>query len=335
MSLEIQTNTLQQRRQTFAHIARRFGEDRPATRYEEATLDLQPQRGFHYRPTWDPAHTLYDKSRTAITMADWYQLTDPRQFYYGTYTISRARMIETVDRNFERVARRGLFDAIDPDWQDLVRFYLIPLRHVEWGANMNACNITDVGCGTTVTQPAIFAAMDRLGMAQIISRLGLALGGAETLALGKDIWMTAPEWQPMRRLVEDSLVIEDWFEQLVMQFFTLDGLLFPLVYEAFDERGMAHGASGLSLICEFMVDWQRESSRWIDAVLTRAARETTENAALIGRWHTHWQTRALEALAPLAGKVLGDEGEGVLAALAGSLAGRAAKIGMPGEGAVA
>jgi phenol hydroxylase P1 protein len=37
----------------------RFG-DKPASRYQVGTFNVQPTENFHYRPTWDPAHNLYD-----------------------------------------------------------------------------------------------------------------------------------------------------------------------------------------------------------------------------------------------------------------------------------
>lgn len=329
MALDIKTNALDQRRQTFAHIARRLGEDRPASRYEEATFDLQPGGAHHYRPTWDPAHELYDASRTAIVLADWYVLKDPRQFYYGTYTIARARMMEAAEKALSFVEKRNGFAAIAPEWQDTIRFYLLPLRHVEWGANMNACSITDLGFGAAITQATMFTATDRLGIAQIIGRIGLIAGGGQALDEGKRVWMDAPEWQPMRRLVEDSLVISDWFEMFVAQFLALDGLLYPLVYDLFDLAGQAHGASSLSMMTEFMVDWRDEVTRWIDAVLRATARESDANRDHLGRWFAHWEQRAAEALAPLATRVLGEASIDALAGLRGELAKRVTGLGIP------
>ena len=89
MSIEIKTATLDPIRQSFANIERRFGE-KPASRYQEATYDLQAEVNFHYRPLWQPEYELNDKGRTAIVMNDWYDLKDPRQFYYGTYVQNRA-----------------------------------------------------------------------------------------------------------------------------------------------------------------------------------------------------------------------------------------------------
>jgi phenol hydroxylase P1 protein len=173
---------------------------------------------------------------------------------------------------------------------------------------MNCTNICDRGYGTAVTAPSMFAAADHLAIAQILGRIGLAFDGNSGTALdkAKAQWMTAPEWQGMRRLVEDSLVIEDWFEQLVAQNLAIDGLLYPLVYNRFDTEGQTRGATGLSMLTEFVTDWFAEHSRWVDAVVKTAAAESADNTALISGWLARWTNTAAAALLPLAVHVLGD-----------------------------
>lgn len=330
MSLEIKTNTIQQRRQTFANVARRLGADRPASRYEESMYDLQPEVNFHYRPTWAPEYELFDKARTAITMEDWYAPRDPRQLYYGAYTIARSRMMEATEKNFAFVEKRGLLAAIAPAWAEIVRLYLLPLRHYEWGANMNNSQITAIGYGAAITQATQFITMDRLGIAQIISRVGLVMDGnaGDSLAAAKQAWMDDPVWQGVRRMVEDSLVLTDWFELLVAQNLSMDGILYPLVYGRFDAAGQAHGGQGLSMLTEFMVDWQDDNAKWVDAVIRRVAAENDTNRQLLSGWYATWATRAQEALQPLADHVLGCDGVTALAEIRQALDARARKIGL-------
>lgn len=330
MSLDIKTSAVKPRRQTFAYIARRYGEDRPASRYDEATLDMQTTTNFHYRPTWDPAHELYDESRTAIRMEDWYALRDPRQYYYATYTIARSRMMGAQEKNFSFVQKRDLLQGMDPVWTAKIKDYLLPLRHYEWGANMNNCQITAIGYGTAITQGTMFATTDRLGIAQIISRIGLALDDntGDSLAAAKTAWLEAPVWQGVRRMIEDSFVVADWFELFVAQNFVMDGLLYPLVYEHFDKAGQEHGAAPLSILSEFMVEWYSETAKWVDAVLKIAAGETEENAAQLDQWVGEWSERATSAFQPLAEQVLGNGAPSALEAASSDLRTRAEKAGL-------
>ena len=112
MTIDIKTTVIQPKRHTFKHIAKRLGEDRPASRYEEGTYDLQAEVNFHYRPLWEPDMEIFDKRRSAVTMEDWYALKDPRQYYYANYNITRAKQLESVESNFDMVERRGMVDAI-------------------------------------------------------------------------------------------------------------------------------------------------------------------------------------------------------------------------------
>ena len=76
MSIEIKTSTLEPIRNTFEHTKRRFG-DKPASRYQEASYDIAPEKNFHYRPMWQPDKLLNDTSRTAVVMEDWYAYQRP------------------------------------------------------------------------------------------------------------------------------------------------------------------------------------------------------------------------------------------------------------------
>lgn len=331
MTIDIKTLKVEPRRHTFGHIARRLGADKPASRYEEGTLDLQATTNFHYKPLWDVEHWHFDETRTAIRMSDWYALRDPRQYYYATYNIARANQYQATERNFEFVEKRGLLASLTPEWRDTLSFYLLPLRHVEWGANMNCTDICDRGYGTAITAPCIFSAGDHLAMAQIIGRVGLMLDGnlGNALDAAKAAWMDAPEWQGLRKLVEDSFVIKDWFEQFVAQNLCLDGLIYPLVYTKFEEEGRAKGGTAVTMLTEFMTDWFAEHSRWVDSVIKTTAAESPENKALLSGWFSAWGRAASEALTPLAIRVLGAEkGPAAVEACVATLKKRATALGL-------
>lgn len=137
MNIDIQAEALTPRRQTFSYLARRFGADRPASRYEEATFDVQPTTNFHYRPLYAPEFEIFDPRRTRIAMRDWYVFKDPRQFYYATYNVSRAAMQAAFDSKLAFVEKSALLDLVEPGWRETMASALLLMRHCEWGANLN------------------------------------------------------------------------------------------------------------------------------------------------------------------------------------------------------
>jgi phenol/toluene 2-monooxygenase (NADH) P1/A1 len=335
VSIEIKTTVIQPKRHTFKHIAKRYGEDRPASRYDEGTYELQAEEHFHYRPLWEPEMQIFDKRRSAVTMEDWYALKDPRQYYYANYNITRAKQLEGVEHNFDMVEKRGMIDAIDPELLTKIKYYLLPLRHYEWGANMNNCTVNVYGWGAALTSACSFAMGDRLGIAQLISRVGLILdeNREDGLNDAKANWMDDPKWQKMRHMVEDSLVVHDFFEVFVAQNLAMDGVIHPIIYNALSREFEKHGATAITFLTSFVNDWMEENNRWVDAVIKTACAENANNKKLISGWFETWSDRAFEAITPIIQNVLGDaRSAAILADARTALLTRATKLGLAKPG---
>ncbi|MFG1401819.1 aromatic/alkene monooxygenase hydroxylase subunit beta [Xanthobacter sediminis] len=328
MQIDLRTVSIQPLRNTFDHLARRFG-DKPASRYQEGSYDIQAAENLHYRPTWDPDQELYDPGITRIVMEDWYALKDPRQFYYSSYTVARARQQETADANFTFAEARGLAGLLPEDLRSIALDLLVPLRHVAWGANQNDTFVCGYGYGVAFTQPCMFAAMDQLGIAQYLSRLGLLLGDVEALEAGRAAWLHGLPWQPLRRYVEDTLVVRDPFELFVAQNVALDGLLYPLVYARIvEDEFPVRGGAAVALLTQFMGAWFEETRKWVDAVLKTTAAESAHNRAVLAEWCGSWSARAAEAMEPVARIALGAGAGPAVEEQAGALRARLEKSGI-------
>lgn len=329
MTIDLKTVDIKPLRHTYAQVAQHIGGDKTASRYQEGTMGAQPAANFHYRPTWDPDHELFDASRTAIVMSSWYALKDPRQFYYASWTTTRARQQDTMEANFEFVESRGMTELMPGTLADQALAVLVPLRHAAWGANMNNSQICALGYGTAFTAPAMFHAMDNLGIAQYLTRLALTMAGPDVLDDAKAAWLDDPTWQALRRYVEDTLVVADPVELFVAQNLALDGLLYPLVYDRFvDEQVALKGGSAIAMLTAFMPEWHGESSRWVDAVIKTMAAESEDNRASLARWAHHWEEQAAAALLPVAELAFPAQGHAALDEVREQLRARLAKLGV-------
>ncbi len=310
MTIQIKTIDIEPKRQTFGHVARRLGGDKPASRYQEATLDVQATANFHYKPLWEREYWQYDTRKTAVAMEDWYKPLDPRQYYYATYNIARANMNQAVERNFTFIEERDLIEKLSTEAKAQIQRGLLPLRHLHWGSNMNMTEITQRGYGTAVTAPCIFSSGDHLGMAQIISRIGLELDGQTGASLdkAKETWLGDAAWQGARKLIEDTFVERDFFQLYVAQTLAVNGVLFDMVYKHAD-AAWRDGAIPVAMLTEFMSDWRAEEGRWSDHVVKTVAAESEANKTLVSEWASHWIDRAIAAAKPLSMALLNDDGK--------------------------
>ena len=330
MQVDIKSLSIKPLRNTFDQVARFTGNDKSASRYLEATIGVQPEVNFHYLPLWSKNRSIYDKANTAIVMNDWYRLLDPRQYYYGAWTIARSKQQDAAERNFSFVEKRNMLETMPVDLREKIITTFVPLRHMEYAANLNNTYMSAYGYGVSITQAASMCAMDRLGIAQYITRIGLMLDGTsgDALKTAKAAWQNNPAWQPMRELTENMLTTEDWFELFVAQNLVLDGLVYPLMYQSFGDLASASSQTSFVMMTEFMSEWFEEHVRWVDNIIKVTAAESDSNKAQLGKWIQKWQAQILQALQPVAQQALGGTAQAGLDAALAQLSARLSKSGI-------
>lgn len=305
MQFELRTQVIEPQRKTFQHLIDRYG-DRPATRYQEGSIDIQAKVNFHFRPLWDPDKELYDPAFSDFRLTDPYSFTDPRQFYYAPYVTARAELHEAFGSTLAYVEKRGLFEKLPAEWRDLFTELVLPLRHYEAGCQMLLADMARFGYGTTITQCAAYSAFDRIGNAQILSRTGIAVEGGTAALLGaaKTSWMEDAALQGIRRLIEELLVQRDWGRAFVAMDVT-DQLLFAVLYDHLDGAALVGAAGSYSLVAQHLSGWFADQRRWVDALYKAWVADPelgAENARLLGEVGEDALARAEAALAPLAAR---------------------------------
>jgi phenol hydroxylase P1 protein len=306
MQYELRYQVLEPKRQTYQNVIDRFG-DQPASRYLEATLDVEPRENFHYRPTWVKGRELYDERYTALRLTDPYSYTDPRQLYYTPYVTQRAALHNEFGKTLGYLEERDLLPRLPQSWQEVLAAVVVPLRHYESGAQLVSVAGARFAYGTSLEQCCTFAAFDRIGNAQMLSRVGIALGSGsgDVLTRAKTEWMEGAQLQPLRRLIEEIMVLSDWAEG-ILAVGQLDTLLYPLLYRGLDEAALLGGAGAYSLVAQHFSAWFDDQRRWLDALIAAWAgdgQHGTANREVLARIGQDWSGRAREAVAALAAAV--------------------------------
>lgn len=305
MQFELRTQVIEPQRKTFQHLIDRYG-DRPASRYEEGTIDLQARVNYHYRPLWDPSKEIYSPDYSALKLTDAYSFVDPRQFYYAPYVTARADLHEAFGATLAYLDKRGMFQRLPAAWSSLFQDVVLPLRHYEAANQMIASGAARYGWGTSITQCFAYAAFDRIGNAQILSRAGISFGGgtAESLDLAKRTWLEDEAFQPLRKHVEEMLVEKDWGVAMVASDVT-DRLIYGLFYTALDDAALNAGAASYSLVAQHLSQWFTDQRRWFDALYKAWANDPeageSNRAEIAGAANAALVT-AQAALAPIAAK---------------------------------
>jgi phenol/toluene 2-monooxygenase (NADH) P1/A1 len=316
---ELRQQVIEPQRPTFTSLIKRYG-GRPATRYEEGSVDIQETENFHYRPLWDPAHELYDESYSALRLTDPYSFTDPRQYYYAPYVTARAQLHDAFGKTLEYLVERDLLAKLPAGWHAVMTEVVLPLRHYESGAQLISVNGARFAYGTTIEQCLSYAAFDRIGLAQMISRAGIALGSNTDapLAPAKAAWLDDADLQGLRRLVEELLVEPDWAVAAVA-LDLCDQLLYPLLTRHLDEAALLGGAGAYSLLVQHFGSWFADQRKWVDALIRcwlADAEHGEANRVQLSGVVARWLPQAIDAVDGLARAVDARVDAGASAAVA-------------------
>ena len=113
----------------------------------------------------------------------------------------------------------------------------------------------------------------------------------------------APQWQPLRKVVEEMLVAYDWGESFTAFNLTVKPMLDALVNEELAELAAANGDQFLSqLLNEFNHDSQR-SQDWSKALVAYSIDRDPALRNVFDGWLARWQPAAKDAVDTLARSV--------------------------------
>jgi len=333
MQFELRTQVIEPKRKTFTNLVERYG-DRPASRYEEGSIDIQAVENFHYKPLYTASRDVYDAEYTAFKLTDPYSFLDPRQLYYAPYVQSRAAMNDAIVKTIEYVESRDLLQKLPAGWDAIVGEVLIPLRHWEAGAQLVSIEGSRWAYGTTIDQCCTYAAFDRIGNAQNISRIGIVYseGHDHALTAAKEKWLTDPALQGLRRLIEETLAGDDWAKK-ILTVDLADRLLYPVMFTHLDEAALIGGGGAYSLVAQHFSSWFADQRRWLDHLVKTwfadeqygASNKAAFDEVLASRW-----AQVVEAVTDVAAALDARVETGAVASVEANAAALAAELGALG-----
>lgn len=292
------------------------GRRRPPSEYEEVTQFfstwgipfLPDQEGsplagktaqpFLMNPETTGIHE-YMKPHTQWRSIYWEGFRDPHQVYYKTYNQMQWEAEEALDRVLSTAEAAGHFERLSPGYREVLGRVWPPLRFVEWGVVKAMQDVAHYTPSSPVDACATFQVADGLRFVQRNVTLSLRLGFSDH----RERWLGHPEWQPMRKTVEELLAVRDWGEAVVAANLALKEGMKAVVFAglwdlAEEERDLVllHLLQELGRDLDRHLDWARALADY----LGQDPKHGEANRSLTASWLASWRPRVEEALRPLA-----------------------------------
>ena len=281
---------------------RRVSEYEAVTCYTQPDPDVFDKQGWYLRTA--EGRTAWRKESTALRHPHWFDFRDPASHWQRSYVRMQAEQERAIDRAVEDAARAGAFRDFFPTWtRDILGAHYRVWSYFEYGLFRCFAQAQRETLSDTLGNAFCFAGVDRMRHAQAIviylMDLEDQIEGFRD-AGGKERWLSDPIYQPLRRLTEQLMAVDDWAELAVAVHLVVDPIVAEIgASEIVRRHGGFHGDSVTPQIVATTerdrrrnLDWTLELVRMTTAATIPAA---AENLAQVKRWFAQWTPRALEA----------------------------------------
>lgn len=307
-------------------LAREFTFIKPAARrlteYEALTVHQQPDAwGFDkvganlddtewyvLRPD---GKSLWDQDSTKLRHDDWYAFRDPAQQWQRTYVRHQEQQETSIARMTEDAALDGTLAALSAGWvKDLLCAHYRAWSFFEYAIFRCLAPAQREALSDTLGNLLCFQSFDHLRHAQdvVVYLVELeSVNGAVDDALGKQQWLSAPAYQPSRKLAEEIMATTDWAELLVGLNLVVGPLLQQMAVSDLVRRGAMHNDDAVAphIVMTAERDRRRNlaaAQAFVRMVTAEGSAHAAHNRAVLQTWLDDWSARAdaaAQALAPV------------------------------------
>ncbi|WAL68069.1 aromatic/alkene monooxygenase hydroxylase subunit beta [Amycolatopsis cynarae] len=278
-----------------------------ATVYEDVTVDVQPDPERHLTQGWiygfGDGPGGYPKEWTKAKSSDWHAFLDPNEEWEQTIYRNNSAVVRQVALGLENAKRAGAYDGWNPAWQKFVARNLGAWMHAENGMALHVFTSIQRSGPTNMINTAVAVnAAHKMRFAQDLALFNLDLSeslGTFDGSVHKQVWASAEEWQPTRKVLEELTAVGDWAELL----FGVNVVFEQLVGQLFrSELVMQISAKNGDYITPTLVgtgeyDYNRDLgyTRALFRMLTRDEQHGSGNKELFGQWLSAWVPPCLQA----------------------------------------
>jgi toluene monooxygenase system protein E len=265
------------------------------------------QFAYHFRRepapfemgTEAPINQWYLKYRegSVFNVEDWEGFRDPARLTYSEYVALQHDRERYLDGIFDHHEEAGTVETFGAAWVSTLTNAVVPLRFPLHVLQMISLYVGQMAPSAFIINCANFQAADEMRRVQRLAYLTKWIANAHgasiaDTATARNAWEKAPEWQPMRKALEELLGVYDWGEAFV----ALDLVIKPTIDALVNvSLGQLAAENDDELLALMLAEFQRDSRRSADWSAELARYAVACNPELVGpmrEWIDAWTPAA-------------------------------------------
>jgi toluene monooxygenase system protein E len=240
------------------------------------------------------------RNNTALKHPDWDAFSDPDRLVYRTYNLLQDGQETHVQSLFNQFNERDHDKMLDPEWVSMLANFYTPLRYLCHALQMSSAYVMQLAPASTISNCATFQSSDLLRRVTHISyrtyELSLSYPDAGFGTGEREVWESAAQFQPMRKLIEKQLIAYDWSEAVI----SLTHVVLPMVSEGVMRPLSRQSHDGNDTLLPLLFDSEQNDSlrhhRWAKELNSFLLSGDSANASIIESIVERWVPMANSAI---------------------------------------
>lgn len=283
------------------------------TEYEQIVNYVQPNPKYSISTTFNgfpSGRGMWDPESSRIFAEDWFfGFRDPAQLWNRTYIARQTAQEEAIERVVRFHGESGALAKLDHQWvKDALGDIYLPFTFLDYAIYRSMTYAYREALSDVVGVVIGFNAFDKMRHSEdvLFYQLDLLDAGLPMREdSAKELWMSAPQLQGVRRVAERLMATRDWGEVAVATNLVIEPLIGRYVYDEVLLQGAGRNQDHTTpaILVEAGRDRQRNRD-WTEALVAYAVGEPTHgstNREAIKDWLVLWHRDVSEAIAGLAG----------------------------------
>lgn len=265
-----------------------------------AQLNYSSSQGYEVKT---PIVDWYIKNQkqSLLQCGHWEKFSDPRSTTYTKYLEVQKEKEVYLSGIYQFIEEKKYDQNLSMNWRSQLGGLLGVLRYPYHALQMVAAYIGQMAPSSKITIVGLFQAADELRLVQHLAyRLAQLKLIDNTLGKrSKEIWQNHPQWQPLRKAIEQLLVTYDWGESWI----ALNFCIKPQMDSVFlNQLGIYAQKRGDYLLGQIASSFEQDSNwqkQWSDSLMQILVQDHKENSAVVENWMSKWRDIANQSIVSL------------------------------------
>ena len=241
------------------------------------------------------------QQQSVFTCSNWNEFCDPSQYTYFKYISEKIEKTYLLQGLFEMCRTTRYYGDLSADWIKKLHLLYAPQIYPAHAMQMISSYIGQMAPSARIVITSGFQSANEISRIQTITEnMEIVSAGQKNITEdAKQLWEDHYIYQPLRKLMEEALIIYDWGQAFVALNLCIKPILDEFFLHQFSLQALVNGDHLTSNVAFYKFQESEWQADWSTDLAQIVLKQNPGSSSEIKSWVDNWSNRTLDALLPL------------------------------------